>query len=48
VDNNILTEAQNCCRKNKSTDTASQIFMENTQGAVDRGIHAIGFFSFNL
>jgi hypothetical protein len=33
VDDNILTEAQNGFIKNKSTDTASQTFIESIQDA---------------
>jgi hypothetical protein len=47
VDNNVLTEAQNGFRKNKSTDTESQTFTESMQDALDRECHAIGLF-FNL
>jgi hypothetical protein len=42
--NNVLTEAQNGFRKNKSTDTASQTFIESIQNALDTGLHAIGLF----
>jgi hypothetical protein len=44
IQNDILTEAQNGFRKNKSTDTASQSFIESIQEALDRGLHAIGVF----
>jgi hypothetical protein len=44
VENNVLTEAQNAFRKNKSTDTASQTFTESVQVAVDKELHAIGLF----
>jgi hypothetical protein len=44
VDNNLLTEAQIGFRKNKSTDTASQTFIESIQDALDRGPHAIVVF----
>jgi hypothetical protein len=33
---NVLTEAQNGFRKNKSTDTASQTFIESIQDALDK------------
>lgn len=46
VDNNILTETQNGIRKNKSTKRARKFFMKNIQDALDRGLHAIGFFHF--
>jgi hypothetical protein len=35
VDNNVLTEAQNGFRKNKSTDTESQSFIEGIQDTLD-------------
>jgi hypothetical protein len=35
---NILTEVQNGFRKNKSTETASQTFIENIQEAMDRRV----------
>jgi hypothetical protein len=44
VDNNLLTEAQNGFRKNKSTDTASQTFIESIKDASERGLHAIELF----
>jgi hypothetical protein len=44
VYNNVLTEAQNGFRKNKSTDTASQSFVESIQDALARGFHAIESF----
>jgi hypothetical protein len=44
IQNDILTEAQNGFRKNKSTDTSCQSFIESIQEALDRGIHAIGVF----
>jgi hypothetical protein len=44
MDNNVLTEAPNGFRKNKSTDTANQTFIERVQDALDRGLHAIGLF----
>jgi hypothetical protein len=44
IQNDILTETQNGFRKNKSTDTASQSFIESIQEALDRGLHAIGVF----
>jgi hypothetical protein len=47
VDNNVLIEAQNGFRNNKSTDTARQAIVESIQEALDRGLHAIGL-SFNL
>jgi hypothetical protein len=43
VDDNVLTEAQNAFRKNKSTDTASHTFIESIQDALDRG-HVTGLF----
>jgi hypothetical protein len=39
---NILMEEQNGCRKNKSTETACQTFIENVQEALDRQSYAIG------
>jgi hypothetical protein len=48
VDNNMLTEAQSGYRKNKSTHTASQTFIESIQDALGRGLHAIGLlFNFS-
>ncbi|PNF28301.1 hypothetical protein B7P43_G05448, partial [Cryptotermes secundus] len=44
IQNNILTEAQNGFRKNKSTDTASQSFIESIPEALDNGLYAIGLF----
>jgi hypothetical protein len=44
IQNNILTGAQNGFRKNKSTDTASQSFIESIQEALDSGLHSIGLF----
>jgi hypothetical protein len=44
VDKNVLAEAQNIFRKNKSTDTGSQTFTESIQDALDRGLHATGLF----
>jgi hypothetical protein len=44
VDNNVLAEAQNGFRKNKSTDTGSQTFIESIQDALDTGLHATGLF----
>jgi hypothetical protein len=44
VDNNVLAEAENGFRKNKSTDTGSQTFTDSIQDALDRGLHAIGLF----
>jgi hypothetical protein len=44
IQNDILTEAQNGFRKNKSTDTASHSFIESIQEALDRGLYAIGVF----
>jgi hypothetical protein len=44
IQNDLLTEAQNGFRKNKSTDTVSQSFIESIQEASDRGLHAIGVF----
>jgi hypothetical protein len=38
----MLNEAQNGFRENKSTDTASQTFIESIQEALDKGLHAIG------
>ena len=40
----ILTEVQNGFRKNKSTETASQTFIESIQEAMDRRLHVIGIF----
>jgi 2-methylcitrate dehydratase PrpD len=37
-------EAQNRFRKNKSTDTASQTFIERIEEASDRGLHATGLY----
>jgi hypothetical protein len=44
VENNILLEAQNGFRKNKSTNTAGQTCIESIQEASDRTLHAIGIF----
>jgi hypothetical protein len=44
IHNNILTEAQNGFRKNKSNDTASHSFIEGTQEALDSSLHAIALF----
>jgi hypothetical protein len=44
VPTNVITEAQNGFRKNKSTDTASQTFIKSIQEALDKGTHAIGLF----
>jgi hypothetical protein len=44
MENNVLTEAQNGFRKEKSTATASQTFIESIQEALDRGLHVIGLF----
>jgi hypothetical protein len=41
LERNALIEAQNGFRKNKSTDTASQTFIESIQNALDRGLHFI-------
>jgi hypothetical protein len=40
----LFVEAQNGFRTNKSTDTASQNFVERIQEALDRGLHAIALF----
>jgi hypothetical protein len=42
--NNILTEAQNGFREKKSTETATQSFLESTKEAIDKGIHVTGYF----
>jgi hypothetical protein len=42
--NNILREAQNRFRKNKSSDPAIQSFTERIQDALDNGLLAIGMF----
>jgi hypothetical protein len=42
---NILTEVQNGIRKKKSTETASQTFIENIQQSMDRRLYVIGLFS---
>jgi hypothetical protein len=44
VENNILTEAQNGFRRNKSTDTVSQTFIESIQDALNKELHAIALF----
>jgi GH25 family lysozyme M1 (1,4-beta-N-acetylmuramidase) len=41
---NILSEAQNGFRKMKSTETASQTFIENIQQAVDQCLHVVDYF----
>jgi hypothetical protein len=41
---NIITEAQNGFREQKSTITAIQSFIERTQDALDNGLQAIGIF----
>jgi hypothetical protein len=40
----VLTDVQNGFRKNKSTETASQTFIESIQEAMDRRLHVIGIF----
>jgi hypothetical protein len=42
MDNNVLTEAQNGFRKNKSTDSKPNFYCKYTGGL--RGLHAIGLF----
>jgi hypothetical protein len=39
-----LTEVQNAFMKNKSTETASQTFIERIQEAMYRRLHVIGIF----
>ena len=39
--NNTLTEAQNGFREKKSTETATQSFLEIMQEAIDRSLHVI-------
>jgi hypothetical protein len=41
---NLLTEVQNGSRKNKSTETASQTFIEKVQEAMDKRLYVIGIF----
>jgi glutaredoxin 2 len=41
---NILSEAQNGFREKKSTETATQSFLESTQEASTRVLHVIGTF----
>jgi hypothetical protein len=41
---NILSEAQHGFREKKSNETASQLFMENVQEALDNQKKAIGIF----
>jgi hypothetical protein len=40
--NNILTDAQNGFREKKSTETATDSFLESIQEAIDRGLHVTG------
>jgi potassium voltage-gated channel Eag-related subfamily H protein 8 len=42
VENNVIMDAQNGFRREKSTNTACQTFIENIQEALDKGLHAIG------
>jgi diphthamide biosynthesis methyltransferase len=44
VENDELIEAQNGFRNNKSTDTASETFIQSIQEVLERGLHAIGLF----
>jgi hypothetical protein len=41
---NIITEVQNGFRKQKSTITALQSFIEKIRGALDGGLKAVGVF----
>jgi hypothetical protein len=41
---NIITEAQNGFREQKSTTAAIQSFIERIQEALDNGLQAIGIF----
>jgi hypothetical protein len=41
---NILTKFQNGFRKNRSTETASQTFIEKIQEAMDRRLYVVGIF----
>jgi hypothetical protein len=41
---NIITEVQNGFRKSKSTETASQAFIEKVQEAMDGRLYVIGIF----
>ena len=44
VKNKVFLEAQNGFGEKKSTETASQLFIESIQEALDKGVHAIGLF----
>jgi hypothetical protein len=44
VKNNVFLEAQNGFGEKKPTETASQLFIESIQEALDKGVHAIGLF----
>jgi hypothetical protein len=44
LESNALIEAQIGFRKNNSTGTARQTFIESMQEPLDRGLHAIGLF----
>jgi hypothetical protein len=44
VENNVLIQGQNYFRRNKSTERASQTFIEAIQKAPDRGFYAIRLF----
>jgi len=41
---NILSEAQNGLRKMKSTETASQTFIESIQQTIDQCLHVVDYF----
>jgi hypothetical protein len=41
---NILTSEQHGFMESKSTETASHLFIQSVQEAVDRRLHAVGIF----
>jgi len=42
--NNILTSKQHGFMESKSTETASQSFIQNVKEALDQHLHAVGIF----
>ena len=45
---NILTDAQHGFRDNNSTETASQIFIENISESMDKQLYILGYFLTSL
>ena len=41
---NILADAQNGFRNNKSNETACHTFIENSEQALDKNVHVVGIF----